>query len=93
MPVGGAAYSPDGKRVLTAAGDSTVRLWRVADADWNEPIGLVQARVQARLGLTVDSAGNVQCLSAEELSAAWTEYLRLKADYERTRSGPAAAGT
>jgi WD40 repeat protein len=81
-----AVFRLDGKSVLTASVDGTARVWDAADTDWDEPVGLVHARVRARLGLGKDPSGNVCGLSAKEIAAAWTDYLRLKADYERSHS-------
>ncbi len=81
-----AAFSPDGKRVLITAKDRTVRVWHVADIDWDEPLELLRKHVQARLGLAVAASGNIRCLTAEELATAWSEYLRLKTDYDRSNT-------
>ena len=77
-------FSPDGKRALMASTSGQVRIWTIDDVDWDEPIDLIQARVRARLGVAVSPTGNVQALSTEELAAAWRDYQRLQADYERT---------
>lgn len=78
-------FSPDGKRALMGSGDAQVRIWTIDDVDWDEPIELIQARVRARLGVGVATTGDVQVLSTEELAAAWRDYQRLQADYERAR--------
>ena len=78
-------FSPDGKRALVGTRIGEVRIWTIDDVDWNEPIDLIQERVRARLGVGVAPTGDVQPLSTEELAAAWRDYQRLQADYERTR--------
>jgi len=96
MALAGAVFSPDGKRVVAVfhrdwGQEAAARVWLVVDVDWDEPVDLIQARVRARLGIAVTETGDVQPLSDEDLAAAWQDYERLKAEYERSRPESATA--
>jgi len=91
--LGTVKFTPDGKRALIASDDGTVRIWTIDDVDWDEPTDLCHARVRARLGVEITPTGDMQPLATEELVAAWRDYQRLQADYDRTLSKKTDAAT
>jgi WD40 repeat protein len=66
-PVGDAAFSPDGKRILSGGWDNSLRLWDVATgkqitsfAGHANPISRVRFSPRGKLALTGDSGGEVR---------------------------------
>jgi tetratricopeptide (TPR) repeat protein len=55
-PVNTAQFSPDGKRIVTAADDGTARIWDIAPSAENQPAWLPQL-AEAISGLTINKQG------------------------------------
>ncbi|HJZ93062.1 MAG TPA: WD40 repeat domain-containing protein, partial [Gemmataceae bacterium] len=81
------AFSPDGKRLVTASFDKTARVWDVSADD--RPATDLVGLGQLLSGHRVDEAGGLIPLTIDELSDLWT---RLRAAYpaDFTVTPPAA---
>jgi WD domain, G-beta repeat len=59
-PVMAVAFRPDGKAVLTASGDNTVRIWPIAELP--DDFDRVTTWVQLITGLDLDGTGSIQVM-------------------------------
>ena len=78
-----AAFSPDGKRVVTASGDTTARVWPLDPIEGNA--GILPLWVEAYTGTELLPSGAVQSLSVEEWK---TRCRQLKTAIEQGAKAP-----
>src|SRR5262249_61369610 len=78
-----AAFSPDGRRVVTASGDAKARIWDMAPDD--RPAEDLVALAQLLSGHWIDEGGGVVPLPADELGRLWADLrARYPADFAVT---------
>ena len=83
LGVTAAAFSPDGRRVLTASWDNTARVWDVAPD--TRPLTDLRRLAELLAGKRVDAFGGLEAVSAEQWRQHWQDLRQPYADEFRPR--------
>jgi hypothetical protein len=79
-----AAFSPDGRRVVTTSLDGTAQLWGIPTLDW--ATDEIEALAQFLAGGKVGQSGTVEPLDSQQLDAVWERVSRRLHGNARTSS-------